>query len=653
MSDTKFCKRCLQETNQVAQICPHCKMPMSFAAHFKFMKILYCFLFFFANQSYAQEIVQPQKYTSNNKQFSFTISPLSPDGLSGAHYSLTNNDQKLWSKHLKTSAVMADVSSEGQVITCAYSKGLDPAYNYTKQSSYGYMQLTLFEQNGDVMWSQSIKRKPSMRMHSPPSPYCEQVLIQAKTERAFMWLFQDQQTQLQVINTRTGALLDNIKLNTEHADKLTSIKDMKFHSIDDSDLLLLSVTGRIYEEDEDGNGNYGYEADALYYLLDTQGQIIWHKSLMGSLDIRKTTESEIAPLQRAYSEQDAYFVDSEAIQVRRLPKKFITEFAITDYNKQQLHWYQLTPKNKVKSIGTKPLVMDVSPFDVQVQNQSSPKLLQNTNLTAYLDVDKQRCSQNYEAIDLLSDGSLLLYEENNHKVTQFKDLQKPPTFFNVSKDLFKDDSIQETHMFVDHKDLIQINLGKTSFAQYSREGELLGEKAFKSSCDPSKYCRLNIVAQRNSNKLWLENSESGVMLIAPAEERFTQQAITQKDSTGQWYEYIYSIQNDDQGRLLMAGRYDDVISQLYVLDAKAQPITTLFAGSYYLNGITMAGEYIFISEADNDEIAVLNFSGDVVRRFQTSNNQTPYLLKASRNELYAITPDAVLVYDISDIMGMD
>ena len=35
MSDTKFCKKCQQEINQAAQICPHCKMPQSFVGHLK------------------------------------------------------------------------------------------------------------------------------------------------------------------------------------------------------------------------------------------------------------------------------------------------------------------------------------------------------------------------------------------------------------------------------------------------------------------------------------------------------------------------------------------------------------------------------------------------------------------------------------------
>lgn len=35
MSDSKTCKKCQQQIDQLAQVCPHCKMPQSFWSHIK------------------------------------------------------------------------------------------------------------------------------------------------------------------------------------------------------------------------------------------------------------------------------------------------------------------------------------------------------------------------------------------------------------------------------------------------------------------------------------------------------------------------------------------------------------------------------------------------------------------------------------------
>ncbi len=124
--------------------------------------------------------------------------------------------------------------------------------------------------------------------------------------------------------------------------------------------------------------------------------------------------------------------------------------------------------------------------------------------------------------------------------------------------------------------------------------------------------------------------------------------ITMKDSNGRWFEYIYAIQSDEQGRLLMIGRIEDAINQLYVIDANARPLVTLDLAHGYTAGATMIEEYFFLSEAGNDEIAMLNYSGKVLRRFKTNNKQHPYL--PSQQKLFAVTQDAVLVYDLADIV---
>jgi len=124
-----------------------------------------------SNHLFAEKVIQPKQYISNNQEYTFTISPLSPDGLVGAEYSLSKGKAQVWSNQLSSTAVMADVSSDGQVIICTYSKGLEPSFNQQNLGDYGYMEVTLFDAGGNVRWSQSTKRRLSMGLHKPPSPY--------------------------------------------------------------------------------------------------------------------------------------------------------------------------------------------------------------------------------------------------------------------------------------------------------------------------------------------------------------------------------------------------------------------------------------------------------------------------------------------------
>lgn len=594
--------------------------------------------FFFTSQLQAQDVIQPKVYHANDGAYALAVTPFSPDGLDGAQYALQKEGETLWQIQRSTTAVMADVAAKGETITCAHTRGLEPPFDRNNREDLGYMQLILMDEAGYLIWSQSIKRYPSMRIHGPPVPYCEQILLQSQTKLALFWYHQDQRSQLKAIDIKTANDVLGIDLSLEQARNLTSIKDIKFHDIGGSDLLLVEITGRVYEENEQGNGYYGYLSDALYYLVDSKGQIYWQQHLMGSLDIRKTTPKE--QQQKAYQKRDAYLKANDLIQLNHTEQ----QFAITDYNAQQLQWYQVSKNHQAKPVKTEPLVNIGTPFTQKVNKQTSSKLLSSINLRSKESHQKQPCDQIYAAIDVTTDGALLLYNEDNHTITQIKD-SAVTSLITVPKAWIKDEYISHQLMFVGQHDQIYVNLGEASYAVYAANGQYLETQVWEPGC--GEFCFTDFVVQKNTGKHWSENGEHRVILAHHTEEGNRPEVTIEKDAHGRWFEYIYEMQSDHQGRLMMLGRTEDAFNHLYVWDAKGVPVTTLDLGYGYSSAAAISDELAFISEANNDEIAVLNFSGEVVRRFKTSNNQHPYLLRVHQGKLYAVTTDAVLTYDIS------
>jgi hypothetical protein len=592
--------------------------------------------FFFTSQIQAQDVVQPKVYHANNEVYTLAVSPLSPDGLNGAQYALQKEGETIWHKQLKSTAVMADVSADREIITCSYTRGLEPTFDRNHRKDLGYMQLSLMNEAGDLIWSQSIKRYPGMRIHGPPVPYCEQVLLQSQTKQALFWYHQDQRTRLKAIDVKTANDVQGIDLSLEQARNLTSIKDIKFHDIGGSDLLLVEITGRVYEDNDTGDGSYSYLSDALYYLLDTNGRVYWHQQLMGSLDIRKTRNKDMH--QHAYRQRDAYLMANDLIQLNHEKQ----QFAITDYNAQQVNWFQLTSNHQVKSIKSEPLVNISTPFTQKVNKQTTPKLVSSIKLRGKESHQKQPCDQIYTAIDVTADGALLLYNEDNHTVTQMKD-SAMTTLITVPIAWIKDEYISHLLMFVGQHDQIYVNLGESNYAVYAANGQYLETQVWEQGC--GEFCFTDFVMQKPTGKLWSENRDHRVMLVHHTEEKNRPEVTIEKDAHGRWLEYMYEMQSDHQGRLMLLGRTEDAFNHLYVWDAKGAPVTTFDLGYGYSSAATISDELAFISEANNDEIAVLNFSGEVIQRFKTSNNQHPYLLRAHQGKLYAVTQDAVLVYN--------
>ncbi len=361
---------------------------------------------------------------------------------------------------------------------------------------------------------------------------------------------------------------------------------------------------------------------------------------MGSLDIRKTTPKK--QQQKANQKRDAYLKANDLIQLNHAEQ----QFAITDYNAQQFQWYQVSKNHQVKPVKTKPLVNISTPFTQKVNKQASPKLLSIINLRGKESHQKQPSNQIYAAIDVTADGALLLYNEDNHTITQIKD-SAVTTLITVPTAWIKDEYISHQLMFVGQHDQIYVNLGESNYAVYKADGQYIETQVWEQGC--GEFCFTDFVMQKTTGKLWSENGKHRVMLAHHAEEENRSEVTVEKDAHGRWFEHIYEMQSDHQGRLMMLGRTEDVFNHLYVWDAKGVPVTTLDLGYGYASAATISDELAFISEANNDEIAVLNFSGEVVQRFKTSNNQHPYLLRAHQGKLYAVTQDAVLVYDIATL----
>jgi len=592
---------------------------------------------FYASQLLAQNVIQPNVYHSNNQMYALLVSPLSPDGLDGAKYSLQKLGQTIWQKQLQATAMMADVSDAGDTITCAHSRGLEPPFDRNNRDDLGYMQLSLIDATGHLIWSQSVKRQHSMAFHEPPTPYCEQVLIQSHTKQAFFWYDQDQHTQLKVIDINTGKSVQGINLSLQQARDLTSVEDITFHDMGASDLLLVEISGWVYEDNETGNGSYGYLSDALYYLLDTKGQVYWQQHLMGSLDIRKTHSEE--EQQPAYQQRDAYLKAHDLIRLNHEKK----QFAITYYNDQQLHWYQIN-NHQVKRIKTESLVNISTPFEVKVNNLSSPKLLGNIDLLNHKTEEKLACNQVYTAIDVTADGVLLLYNEDNHSISRV-DGSVVSTFITIPSDWIKDDYISHEKMFVGQHDYIYVNIGEANYAVYDTDGQYLETQVWQKGC--GEFCFTDFVLQKSTGKLWSENGKHQVMLAHFAEEGYVPEVVVEKDANGRWFEYIYAMQSDPQGRLMMLGRTENAFNHLYVWDTIGDPVTTLDLGYGYVSAATLGNDLAFISKANSDEIALLSFTGGVIQRFKTDNQQPPYLLRVYKDKLYAVTNDAVLVYDVS------
>lgn len=175
---------------------------------------VFCFLLFLPilEVAYADTIIQPRAYQSNLQKYTLNVSPLSPDGLKGTDYSLYKEGKEIWHKQLESTALMAAVAPNGKSFYCAHSKGLEPPFDRHNRKDLGTMQLSLRDVTGELIWSQSFKRKPAMGFHRPPVPYCEQVLLLPYEEQALVWYFDEQKTQLKAIDTKSGAWINNIKL---------------------------------------------------------------------------------------------------------------------------------------------------------------------------------------------------------------------------------------------------------------------------------------------------------------------------------------------------------------------------------------------------------------------------------------------------------
>jgi hypothetical protein len=598
------------------------------------MSLLFC------TELLAADIIQPKVYPSNNQTYALTVSPLKPSGLNGADYLLEKAGAPVWQKQQQKTAFMADVADSGESIYCSYSKGLEPPFDRDNPRDFGYMELSLLDDSGRLIWLQSIKRKTAMGFHKLPVPFCEQLLIHPQTSRAFYWYHQDQRTQLTTIDIKTGKSVVGIDFSLEQAKDLTAVESIKFHDITGSDLFLAEITGQVYEENETDDGFYGYLSDALFYLVDSKGHIYWQKHLLGSLDIRNRTNK--FEEQTAYQQRDAYLKVNDLIEVNHEKQ----QFAITDYNAQQQHWFQISHKQPIKAIKTTALNLPTTPFETSVDNHSTPTLLQRIALSGK-EADQQKpCNGNFDAIDVNSKGNLLLYHEDERTITRIRDAVSQQ-LLSVPKQWFKDDFIPHQLMFVGNTDQIFVNLGKAHYAVYDTEGNYLETQEWQTGC--GEFCLIDFLMQKTTGRLWMESSEHQVQLAHLTGADLVPEITIEKGGQGRWFEYIYQMQTDHQGRLMMLGRTEDSFNHLYVIDSQGQPITTLNLGYGYSKAATVSNELAFISQAKSDEIVAMNFSGEVINKFQTHNHQTPYLLKAHQGTLYAITTDAVLAYDITSL----
>jgi len=518
---------------------------------------------------------------------------------------------------------MADVSSQGEVITCSYDKGLEPGWQIPPSKDDGYLELKLFDTNGQLKWSQALKRRFSMQMHAYPEPECLQVFIQNHKRHAYFYLSMEQSETLLSLDMEQPGTLAASPIDLGIADEKTSVRNIHFHSIQHSNLILAEIIGRVYEDNADGEGSYGYLADALFYLFDNSGQIVWQKQLLGSLDIRYA--------QGELNEKKVYLKKHNLLTLDQDNQ----QFSIIDFKNKKQHNYQISVQNSVGFIDTEPFHFQTFSFTKATEETELPRLTQTIPL--HQSSKDNPCEHRYSSIDTLSDGTLLLFNQDNFSLSILPSLTEPANIIQLDKSLKLDDYISGEAMFVGQNNQLHINLDQANFALFNKNGDLQTTTDLDKTCQ--EYCNNDYVAQKNSPLYWKETYKQGFSLIDTDNQIIK---TANRDSNGQWIDYIYTMKSDAQGRLLALGRTQDTFNKLYLFDANGQALTTIDLGYSYSEDATIMNDRIYLSQQRSNEILQFNLAGELTGIIPTPNQA--YQLHATKKYLFAVTDQAILVY---------
>lgn len=523
---------------------------------------------------------------------------------------------------------MADVSSMGEVITCGYDKGIEPGWQIPSSKDDGYLEVKLFDVGGELIWSQAIRRQVGMQMHGHPLPYCSQVFIQNYTNHAFFNLHTKPfESQLYSLDMRQPGSLEQKSFDLSKAHEATFFKDIHFKTIENSNLILAEITGNSYEESPNGTTKYGYLSDALFYLFENNGEILWHKSLLGSLDIRHAA-GEIDAVKVFLKQQYLLTINHQDQQ-----------FSIVDFKEKQQHNYQIMAQKTVKFINTEPFRFEPFKFNKANEQINTPLLTQTIHLN-HLDKENS-CKNRFDAIDSLSNGTLLLFNKDSFRLTLYPNLNEPPNVIQLDKSLKHTKFITGEAMFVGDHNQIYVNLGLANFALLNNKGQFQHTIDLDKACQ--EYCLEDWVAQKSSPQFWQKSYGQGFTLVDINNKTIK---TAHKDNNGYWIEYIYTMKSDSQGRLLALGRTEDTFNKFYLFDHNGQAITTFDLGFGYSTTVTVRNDSIYLSQEKSHEILQFNLSGELTGTIQTPNHV--HQLHATNQYLFAVTDDAILVYALPD-----
>lgn len=306
---------------------------MKRSSKLKAFTTIFLFALLLSSISFA-EIINPKTYYSADKQYSLKVMPTNQLGIGQSNIKFSRNGILLWKKNIDSTFSDVKISKNGQIFAYSYSKGLEYKYRY-KNKNTSNLTLWALSKHGEIIAQDDFERGLTMtHMHANNDPQALGILLQENADTAVFRFNASMHTE---DNEDEKWIQYSIKTGERKADLLIDLsidQDKTYGDIHEvialsnQDYYLISITKLKYDRTD----KY-----ILFYLMDTNGQIIWSHESNNELD---TDNQQV----KKYIENNTLINYHHASKI----------FSITDLDIEEIISYSITNDNVIE-VSTKDL----------------------------------------------------------------------------------------------------------------------------------------------------------------------------------------------------------------------------------------------------------------------------------------------------------